>query len=351
MGLIKNYKKVTIAVILGIILLLGYVFYINIDKLQSVIMPFIIGGLIAYILNPLVNKLEKRKLPRWLATALIYLLFLIVIVLCMNYFIPKLYSNISDLISNIPRYTEEYNERFDNFQATINYSSLPSQIKNIVISQIHANVFAIQNVFLAFLKNSIGTINSIFSLIVNFILGLIIGFYILKDTDYFKKQAASLVPRRLRGTANSAVSEINILVTGFIQGQLLIAAIVGTLEIIGLSIAGVKYAFILGLIGGIANIIPYFGPFIGAVPAISIALLDSPTKALFVALVFVIVQQIDNALITPRVMSEKCGMHPLLIIFVVLLGGSLFGIVGLVLAVPITAIIKVIGGKIIERIV
>ena len=351
MGLIKNYKKVTIAVTLGVILLAGYVFYINIDKLGTVIMPFVIGGLIAYILNPLVNNLQKRKFPRWLAIALIYLLFLLVIVLCLNYFIPKLYSNISDLISNIPMYTEEYNQRFNNFQSAVNYSSLPIQIKNIVISQIHANVSAMQSVFLVFLNNSIGTINSIFSLVVNFVLGLIIGFYVLKDIDYFKKQAASLVPRRWRGTTGSTVREINVLVTGFIQGQLLIAAIIGTLEIIGLSIAGVKYAFILGLIGGIANIIPYFGPFIGAVPAISIALLDSPMKALFAALVFIIVQQIDNAFITPRVMSEKCGMHPLLIIFVVLLGGSLFGILGLVLAVPITAIIKVISGKIIERIV
>ena len=347
----KIHKKLTLAVTMIMFVLLAYFVYVNRDKLGNVVMPFIIGALTAYILNPLVVQLQRKKLPRWLAIVLIYLMLIIVIAVSLCYFIPVLYSNISDLISNIPQYTQQYNERFNNFRASIDYSTLPSQVKEIIVSQIHTNISYLQDIFLAFLRNSLGAINKTFSLVINFILGMIIAFYILKDLDYFKMQVTSLVPRRWRGTTVSALGEINTLISGFIQGQLLIATVVGILEIIGLSLVGVDYAFLLGVIGGLANIIPYFGPFIGAVPAVVIALLDSPLKALLAALVFMLVQQIDNGLITPRVMSDKVGLHPLVIIFVVLLGGSFFGIAGLVLAVPATAIIKVIGSKIIEKIV
>lgn len=336
------------------LLLLGlvtYFIYINMGKLGSVITPFIIGGVIAYLLNPLVIMLHKRKMPKWASVVLIYILFILIIAIFMNFLVPIIYSNISDLISNIPKYTEQYYNIFSSLKANINYSPLPAEVKNIMISQAQGSVSSLQKLFMSFLENSLGAINSIFSLLISFIIGMIIGFYLLKDLDYFKTKATLLVPRQWRGTVGSAAREINLVVSAFIQGQLLIAAVIGILEITGLSLVGVKYAFILGLIGGIANIIPYFGPFIGAVPAVAIAFLDSPVKAALAAVVFIAVQQIDNALITPRIMSEKVGLHPLLIIFVVLLGGSLFGVAGLILAVPVTAIIKVIGTKIIEKLV
>lgn len=347
----RYYRKLTVIILAVVLILIAYFIYMKRNQFGVAIMPFIIGGVIAYLLNPLVVKLQQRRLPRWVAIVLIYLLFLIIVGLSLCYFIPVLYSNISELISNIPIYAQEYTQRFNNMQSAISYSPLPQQVKDIVISQIHSNVSAIQGLFLTFLRNSLGAINSVFALFVNFILGMIIAFYLLKDKDYFKEHLTLLVPRRWRGAATSTMGEINLIISNFIQGQLLIASVVAVLEITGLSIIGLKYAFVLGLIGGFANIIPYFGPFIGAVPAIAIALLYSPIKALLVITVFIIVQQIDNAFITPRIMSEKIGLHPLLIIFVVLLGGSLFGIMGLILAVPITAIIKVIGWKVVEKIV
>lgn len=348
----ETVKKVSLWLGLGILsLVVIYILYINRVNLKNVVEPFAIGGLIAYILNPLVRSLQKRRLPCWLSILLIYVLFITLLILCIMYFIPIIYSNISDLISNIPRYTEEFNNKFIMIQSAVKNSSIPNQVKDIVMSQVHGSIAGVQALFLAFLKKSLSAINGVFSLVVNFVLGLIVGFYILKDLECFKSKASLLVPRKWRETAITMTGEINIVLSGFIQGQVLISLIIAMLEIIGLSIAGVKYAFVLGLIGGLANIIPYFGPFIGAVPAVFIALLDSYWKALFAAIVFLIVQQIDNALITPKIMGEKVGMHPLTIIFVVLLGGSLFGVPGLILAVPITAIIKVIAKKIIEKLV
>jgi predicted PurR-regulated permease PerM len=344
----KVYFLIGVTVLMALV---GYIVYVNRGKLGSTIMPFAIGGFIAYILHPLVKSLQRRKIPCWLAIVLIYIWFIVLLVLCVMYLVPIIYSNISELTSNIPHYTSEYKDKFVRLQALVNYSNLPDQVKGIVMSQVQGSMARLQEFFLSFLRKSLGAINEVFSLAINIVLGLIVGFYILKDIEYFKVKAQLLVPRKWREAVAAIIREVNVVLSKFIQGQLLISLIVAVIEIIGLSIAGVKYAFILGLIGGLANIIPYFGPFIGAVPAILIALLDSYWKAIFAALVFLIVQQIDNALITPRIMSEKVGMHPLVIIFVVLLGGSFFGALGLILAVPVTAVLKIITKRIIEKMV
>lgn len=345
------YKRIGLLIGIGIFAVIFYFIFTNLNKLDNVIIPFLIGGLIAYILNPLVVMLEK-KLSRTLSIVIIYLLFIIFIFIFMRYFIPVVYDNLVNLIANIPNYNAKYQQIINSVITNVRYSVIPLEIKEIIISQINKNVSFIQGLFLDFLRNSLGLITGIFNFVVNFILGLIIGFYILKDLKYLQTHFSFLIPRRWRDTVNSTLGEINVLISNYLQGQILVAIIVAVLEIIGLTIIGLKYSFVLGLIGGLANIIPYFGPFIGAVPAIAIALLDlSLLKVFLTIIVFVIVQQIDNTFITPRVMSQKVGMHPLMIIFVVLLGGSLFGIPGLIFAVPIAGIIKIIGGKVIEKLV
>jgi len=347
----NKYIKIGIIVSLLILSALGYFIFANSAKIVTIITPFMIGIIIAYLLNPLIVRLERRKLSRGLAISLIGILFLIIISLVLNMIIPILYSNISDLISNIPNYTNYYNNGVNWLQTQVNYSMLPQQVKDIVASQVKGNINYLQGFFLSILKNSLGAISSIFSFFLNFILGIFIAFYFLKDIDFFKRQVSGLIPRNWRGTVSATAAEINVVISNYIQGQLTVLAIVALLETIGLTIVGVKYSLVLGIIGGLANIIPYFGPFIGAVPAVAIAILDSPTKALFAILVFVIVQQIDNSIISPKIMSQSMGLHPLTIIFVILFFGTFFGLVGMILAVPLTAILKVIGKKILEKIV
>lgn len=145
--------------------------------------------------------------------------------------------------------------------------------------------------------------------------------------------------------------EINDILSNFIQGQLLTAAIIGVMETVALFIVGVKYAPILGIIGGISNIIPYFGPFIGAIPAVAVALIDSPVKVLWTVVAFVIIQQIDNMFISPKIIEGRLGLHPVTTILAVLVGEEFFGIIGMLLAVPVTAVIKVILKRSVEAIV
>lgn len=347
----RNYRKIGIISLLLIIASLGYFIFANSEKIVTIITPFIIGLIIAYLLNPLVIRLEKRKVPRGIAISLIALLFIIIIVVFLNWFVPILYSNTADLISNIPNYTKHYNNVLNWLQLQVNYSMLPQQAKDIIISQAKESITYIEGMLITILKNSLGAMSGIFSFLLNFLLGIFIAIYFIKDIDFFKMQVKGLIPKKWRGTVSATAGEINVVISRYIQGQLLVLAIVAALETIGLAIAGVKYSLVLGIIGGIANIIPYFGPFIGAVPAVVVALIDSPVKALFAILVFLIVQQIDNSMISPRVMGQSMGLHPITIIFVILFFGTFFGVVGMILAVPLTAILKVIGKKILEKIV
>jgi predicted PurR-regulated permease PerM len=137
----------------------------------------------------------------------------------------------------------------------------------------------------------------------------------------------------------------------FIQGQLLTAIIVGVLETIGLFLVRVKYPLVLGVIGGIAEIIPYFGPVIGAVPAVAIALIESPIKAMWAVLVYVVVQQLENAYISPKIIEGRLGLHPVATIMVILAGGKFFGVAGMLLAVPVTAILRVLIKRTINAVV
>jgi len=351
MGKKNNYIKYGLIALILILAALGYFIFANSSKIITIITPFVIGIIIAYLLNPLIVKLEKRKVSRGLAISLIGILFLIITALFLNMLIPILYSNITDLISNIPKYAIHYNNLVSWIQSQVNYSMLPQQVKDIIASQVKGNINYLQSFLLSMLKNSLGAISSIFSFFLNFMFGIFIAFYFLKDINLFKMQISGLIPRKWRGTVSATTAEINVVISNYIQGQLTVLAIVAVLETIGLTIVGVKYSLVLGIIGGLANIIPYFGPFIGAVPAVAIAILDSPMKALFAVLVFVIVQQIDNSYISPKIMSQSMGLHPLTIIFVILLFGTFFGLVGMIVAVPLTAILKVIGKKILEKIV
>jgi predicted PurR-regulated permease PerM len=182
-------------------------------------------------------------------------------------------------------------------------------------------------------------------------LSLIIAYYFIKDSKSFRDGFLSLVPRKWRNGLVNTGREINQILSNFIQGQLLTALIVGILEALGLLLINSKYPFILGLIGGIANIIPYFGPFLGCLPAVALALIESPIKALWTIVIFALVQQIDNAFISPKIIEGKLGLHPLTTILAVLIGGEFFGIIGMLVAVPIFAIIKVILKRSVEAIV
>ncbi|HZJ82643.1 MAG TPA: AI-2E family transporter, partial [Clostridia bacterium] len=182
---------------------------------------------------------------------------------------------------------------------------------------------------------SVGKIVAIFTMPV-------LSFYFMKDRDYFKKVVIGLIPSSIRRNILQMAYEINRILDQFIRGQILIALIVGILSALGYLIIGLPYVAILGLFTGVFEIVPYFGPVLGAIPAVIIAILHSPSKVVATIIVVIVVQQLESNIFTPKIMGDHVGLHPVFIILSLWVGGTFFGILGMFFAVPIILILRVI---------
>jgi len=344
-----NVKKTVFYIILVLIVMLTVIFiYFYSEKIIQILSPFFIAAIIAYAIYPLVIRFERKGIKRNVAIIVIYTFIALVLIFLTLYITPHVFNNAKELFNTLPQITNKYQQIFNSFISKIETSKWPPEIKNLIFSEIDNGTNFIQNYASLAMKKTLSIVASSVIILFNIALSMIIAYYFLKDIEGIKRSTLMLAPKKMRNNLINIGRELNAIVTNFIQGQFLTAIIVGTLETIGLYAVQVKYPFILGVIGGVANIIPYFGPVIGAIPAVAIALLESPVKALLTAIIFILVQQIDNAFISPKIIEGKLGLHPITTVIAVLIGGEFFGIVGMLVAVPITAMIKVIFKRIID---
>jgi predicted PurR-regulated permease PerM len=334
--------------------------------LLAILTPFIIALVVAYLLHPVVcwiesnvmyskrlielendNQDKHRKLKRTLSVLLTYVLVIGIIVVLLYSTYAMIGGQISrqidfnTIIESISSYSERYNQIFEQLKVELENSGLSDNVKQQFIKTAED----INELLGSALSKTFNQIRNLGSNIVNIALGLIVAFYILKDLQYFKKlyfeATKVLIRERKNQTLDNLMTDINSIMSSFIRGQLLDALIVGILSSIGLSIIGLDFAVLIGMTAGIANIIPYFGPIIGSVPAIIVGLLSgSPIKALLAVIVLVVVQQIDGTLIAPKVVGDSVGLHPVFVMLSIIIGGAYFGLLGMLIAVPTAAIIK-----------
>lgn len=318
----------------------GFLFFIVFfgGEIVQAMFPLGIGIAISYILLPLVDYFEKIKIPRTVGILFAILFSIIVILAIFIWLIPILANNIKELTRVLP---ELFSSVFNDFISFIE-KNVPENWHSDIMQEIDNLFLNIQQRIFAGLYGLISLLPKTLSLIIDVLIGWILSFYIIKDKELIVRNFKYIFPEKYREEIVCFLRDIHRVVIRFIQGQLLIAIIIGIIETIGLYLTGIPYAPLLGFIGGISNVIPYFGPYIGAVPAVTIALTISPWKAIWTILVFVIVQQIDNVFLSPRIIKEKLGLHPITTIMSVLVGGRLFGFFGLVFAVPLVAMIKII---------
>jgi predicted PurR-regulated permease PerM len=250
--------------------------------------------------------------------------------------VPKLIKEISGLALNIPQYSSQLQEILKKFQDSYMNSGLPESFKDVI----DENIIMIQGMILTLLHSIANGIIDIFSQLFNIIIVPVIAFYMLKDSEYFKKQFILLLPKTKRTKFILLLRDIDNVFGKYIRGQIIVGSFVGIFTTIALVAIDVKYAFVLGIFAGISNIIPYFGPFIGIVPTILLALLDSTAKALYAAGAFILIQQIESGFLTPRIIGKSVGIHPVYVIMSLIIGGKLMGVIGLIMAVPVLAAIK-----------
>lgn len=347
-----NIRKIIFYIIL-ILLVIGaavFIYYYS-DKIIKILSPFFIAALIAYIIYPIVIRFERKGIKRSVSIITIYIFIILTLVFCCIYIMPQVLNNAKELFKTLPHITNSYQDYFNSCISRIKASKWPPEVKKMIFNEINYGSGYVQVYAARIMKKSLAVLASSIVILLNTILSMIIAYYFIKDADGLKNGTLMLVPKKMRNDLINMGRELNSIATHFIQGQLMTALIVGTMETAGLYFVKVKYPFVLGLLGGIANIIPYFGPVLGAIPAVAVALLQSPYKAALAALVFIVVQQIDNAFISPKIIEGKLGLHPVTTIVAVLVGGEFFGIIGMLIGVPVAAMLKVILKRAVDSIV
>ncbi|MDQ7095535.1 AI-2E family transporter [Desulfosporosinus sp. PR] len=307
-------------------------------QVKGVLGPFFLGFLLAYLLNPFVEGLERYHLSRYKAIAVVFAVILAVLALAIFLILPVVYTELSKLALILPVIIQSITERIEMFRAHFKASGLPSRVALVLDQHLGQGEVVLAEHLNKFITN----LPNVLSTVTFYILSPVITIYLLADWKKIGVRFFRLVPQRRRLGWRRVWQDINHTVRQFVRGDLVVAVIVGVLIGIGVKLVGMDYALLIGLICGVFDLIPYFGPVIGAVPSVLLALTKSPGMALKVALVILVVQQIEGNIISPKLMGDSVGLHPLWVMFALLAGGEIAGFWGMLLAVPVAAVIRVL---------
>jgi predicted PurR-regulated permease PerM len=326
---IGKFLRLLIAII--VLIVIGWLLY----SLSTVITILLLSALISYILDPIASYLEAKGITRIYATVTIFLIFFMTIGATSWIFLPGLFSELFTLQQNLSlEDTSSLTERIESFISAnlgfINVKSLD------IAGKVGNGVSMLTDELLAILGGLISFISIV--IIVPFVV-----FFLLKDGRKMKKAFIHLIPNRYFEMTLNVLHKIDQQLGWYLRGQFTEAFVVGVLSVIALWLLDIQYFIIIGLFAGLANMVPYVGPVAGAVPAIAVTIINGnePIKIIYIVLAFAVVQLLDNILLQPMVLSKSVHLHPLIIVFAVLIGGQFFGLLGMLLAVPAAGIIKV----------
>lgn len=304
--------------------------------------PFIWGFAFAYLLNPVVKFFNQRfKLNKGFAMAIAYFLLFIVFVLAAMFIGPAISESIADIAMKAPGYAEQIEQLY--IDLSVKYPVIEQYMKsdNNAISE---NVNKILEVISDLVSNLLVGVLNFTSSLFKVVIGLIISVYFLKDKENFqngiRKIIYSIFRVNIARKICDASNETNEMFSKYFVGKIIDSVIIGIICFFGMLLINAPYPVLLAVIIGITNMIPFFGPFIGAVPAILLALLANPMTAVYVAIFVLLLQQFDGYILGPKILGDSVGLSAFWIILAILVGGVLMGVIGMLVAVPITALIR-----------
>ena len=345
-GLSKKMLKILYTCVILAIIVFVIILFKNLEvfkvlgSILSVISPFFIGLVIAWLLDPAVTYLQKKNVKRSIGTIVVFFVFILILYLLFRIMLPLLYTQLNEFITNsLPTLIKSTGTFIENlftkleatgFDFTSVETSVYKALENIGVDLTTGLPKAALNV-VSTLVSSIGT----------FGLGLIVGFYLLIDFEGVKK-IFNYIPIKNKEGFNYIIGKLNIAFRSFVQGTLFISLIIMILSSIFYGIIGLPSALLFGLICGITNIIPYIGPWIGGGICVIVGLTVSPLTGILAGVVAFAIQQVDGMILQPLIMSKTMKLHPVTIMIGLLVFGYLFGILGMIFATPIMASIKII---------
>lgn len=341
----KLIKILYIAMMVGVILLGIYLLkeskiLVFLKNLLIVISPVFIGLLIAWLCDPIVKFLQSKKIPRFAGCIIVYLFLIGIIFMFLYLFLPTFVRQIGDFAGTIPDILADLkvfgNRFFDTFATD-----------GIDVKAIQTQMYTtIENFALGLTTNLPNTIinitKSIISSSINFVLGLMIGFYMLFDFDKINSTVLSHMPLKWKDNYAELTTRINTSLRNYVQGVFLVMFLVFITQSIGLTLAGLEAPLLFAVFCAVTDIIPYFGPYIGAIPAVLVGFTISPSVGIFCIISIVIVQLLENNFYQPLIMGHTMQLHPVIIIISLLIFQHFFGIIGMVVATPVVACLKVI---------
>ncbi|MDU2503608.1 MAG: AI-2E family transporter [Peptoniphilus harei] len=329
----------------------------------------IIAIIFAYIIDPIVNYLERKGVKRQFGVIIVYISAILIFGILIVSVIPKTISEVSNLLTSLPGMVDTLIREFNNFLSNvfakfnielpenfINFyketnpkvngnvetPQIVSDILNSIKSTINDLIVKVQGSLMGSLSNVISKLYGFLTSAFRLVLIIIFSFYFSVDKEKFMLRVKKAIPNKHREDISYLTSNIDTALQQFIRGRMLMAIFVGVLTMVYLLVLRVDFAIIIGLITCIADIIPYIGPFLGCAPAVLFAFMDSPMKALWVLILFVIVQWVENNILAPKLIGDSTGLNPLVILISIIIGGGIFGVWGMVISVPLTSIIFIL---------
>lgn len=331
---------IIVLIVLGTYLLKEWKIFNIIKDLLIVISPIFIGIIIAWLFDPILSWLQSKKVPRLLGCILVYLVFIGGLSAVLYLLLPTFALQIKDFMASIPDIVLDTKIFLNNFFENIRIEVFDiSSLKEEVYHSIEA--FAV-NITTNLPNKVLSTGRSIISGGISLVLGLMIGFYMLYDYDKINNNIVNIIPNKWLDNYKELTSRINNSLRNYVQGVFIIMFLVFITQSIGLTIAGIKAPLLFALFCAITDIIPYFGPYIGAIPAVLVGFSQSPIVGIFCIISIIIVQTLENNFYQPLIMGHTMKLHPVTIMISLLIFQHFFGIIGMVVATPVVACLKVI---------
>jgi len=313
---------------------------------RRVVTPFFIAFALAYLLDPLVDRLEKWKISRTLGVVILMFSFFILLFLGGAILIPMFKLQVESLTENLPQYIGALQGWVKPFLDKLAGWD-PEKMQEVIsegmkkLGQLPLEIFKSTT---AILWSSLSSLITIILMVVNIFIIPVAMFYLLRDFDWINKKIMDLVPPRFRELTVEILGDVDRVLSRFVRGQLMVASMMAVLYCIGLYFCGTPMSLFIGILAGFANLVPYLGLVFGFLPAALLTFLQFHDAAhlLGVAAVFALVQALEGMVITPRVVGDQIGLHPVVIMLAVLVGAEVFGLLGIFLAVPVAAVLKVL---------
>jgi predicted PurR-regulated permease PerM len=341
----KILNLLYIAMLIGIVFLVTLLakewgilkFFLTVIKVAT---PFFIGFVIAWIFNPIVTKLQKHGFNRGVASSLVYIIFLAILFIFFWILIPTIYNQLQDLITSLPNIVDSLKVWIGDALSNVDNSVMDATtVQNNIFNAMEDFMSTTTTNLPTLILNSVGTI---FSGIGTFAISLVIGIYMLIDFNSISGHFMHYIPKKHKEEIGNLIEEIGTELRKCVNGTLFVAFMVFVGDSIGFAIVGLKAPLLFGLLCGVTDLIPYIGPYIGGIAAIIVGFSQSPIIGIITILIVCLVQCLENYVLQPVVMSKTMKLHPVTIIIGLLLFGHFFGIVGMILATPSIALMKVI---------